>query len=145
MTHCHVACTAKGARSKAGLRQVMHRPGSFLVRAGKVQLEVSEPFTQPRALSAALLERQLVLLGVLLASVSETNQLLILDVLTAASTAPPPKRGLRETPGRRRAVLTALCCAALAGLDSLARRYRGQPSMLLPYSGSCPRNGTHPH
>lgn len=120
-----------------------------------------QPFPQPSSLSAALLERQLVLLGSLLATVSEANQLQILDVLTAAATGPAPtKRGVKESPLRRKAVLTAVCCTALAGLDSLARRYRGaclarsprqQPSRLVNVATisvaalrSCARGGGEP-
>lgn len=73
-----------------------------------------------------LLERQLVLLGRLLATVGEPNQLQILDVLTAAAAGQPAKKGVRESPQRRQAVLTSACCAALSGLDSLAQRYRGE-------------------
>ena len=88
----------------------------------------SNPFPQPSSLSAALLERQLELLGSLLAVVEEPNQVQILDVMLAASNGPPSKPGLKESPLWRRAILITICSTALAGLDSLARRFRGELS-----------------
>ena len=74
----------------------------------------------------ALLERQLELLGSLLAVVEEQNQVKILDVMLAALNGPASKPGLRESPEWRHAILITICSAALAGLDSLARRFRGK-------------------
>jgi len=84
-----------------------------------------QPFPQPKSLSATLLERQLVLLGSLLATVSEANQVQILDVMLAAATMAPPKIRGKDSPLRREAVLTSICCTALAGLDTLACKYQG--------------------
>ena len=94
---------------------------------GILQLQGDQqPFPQPRPLGDVLLERQLVLLGSLLAVVSEANQVQILDVMTsAAKGAALGKAKGKEHPNTRQAVITCVCCAALAGLDSLARRYRG--------------------
>lgn len=84
-----------------------------------------EPFPQPKSLSAALLEVQLVMLGSLLAVVSEANQLQILDVVLAAANGPAPKARGRDNPLRKQAVLTAVCCAALAGLEAFAKKAKG--------------------
>lgn len=91
-----------------------------------------EPFPQPKSLSAALLEVQLVVLGSLLAVVSQTNQLQILDVMLAAATRPQAKAKGRENPLRRQAVLTSVCCAALAGLEALAQSPTGDYLPSLP-------------
>ncbi len=87
-----------------------------------------EPFPQPKSLSAALLEVQLVMLGSLLAVVSEANQLQIMDVVLAAAAGPAPKARGRDNPLRKQAVLTAVCCAALAGLEAFARKAKGSHS-----------------
>lgn len=92
---------------------------------------MTQPFPQSSSLSAALLERQLELLGSLLAVVEEANQVQILDVMLAASKGPPTRPGLKELPLWRHAILTTICSAALAGLDSLARRFRGIHTVLL--------------
>lgn len=84
------------------------------------------PFQQPNSLSNALLERQLELLGSLLAVVEEANQVQILDVMLNAAKGPPSKPGLKEDPIWRNASLTTICSTALAGLDSLARQFRGK-------------------
>ena len=93
-----------------------------------------EIFQQAKSLPAALLGRQLVLLGRLLATVGEPNQLQILDVLTAAAAGQAVKKGMKESPPRRQAVITSACCAALSGLDSLAQRYRGKSLLKPPYT-----------
>ena len=85
-----------------------------------------EPYPQPKSLSAALLEVQLVMLGSLLAVVSEANQLQILDVVLAAAAGPAPKARGKDNPLRKQAVLTAVCCAALAGLDAFAKKAKGR-------------------
>ncbi|CAL8466413.1 g5949 [Coccomyxa elongata] len=97
--------------------------------AGAAVLKRShQPLPQPRSLSAALLEAQLTLLGSLLAVVSQPNQLQILDVLNAASNEGMGGKGRRERPDpvRRHTAVTCVCAAALAGLDTLARKFRGE-------------------
>lgn len=86
-------------------------------------MQVASPFPQPKGLGASLLEVQLVLLGNLLAVVSEANQVQILEVMTAAADGGPARKD--RDPGQQQAVVTAVCCAALAGLDVLACKYRG--------------------
>ncbi|KAK9820084.1 hypothetical protein WJX72_005985 [[Myrmecia] bisecta] len=83
------------------------------------------PFPQPKSLGAALLEAQLVLLGNLLAVVSEANQLQILEVMTVAADGGPGKKKEKD-PTKRNAIVTSVCSAAIAGLDVLAHKYRGE-------------------
>lgn len=94
----------------------------------------SPPFPQPRALGTALQEAQVTLLGSLLAVVSQQNQLQILDLLATAAAAPTSKSRDRDAPGVRRGIVTAVCCAALAGLVVLARPQRGEQA---PIDASC--------
>ena len=60
--------------------------------------------------------------------VEEANQVQILDVMLNAAKGPPSKPGLKEDPIWRNASLTTICSTALAGLDSLARQFRGKIS-----------------
>eukprot|EP00884_Botryococcus_braunii_P001693 jgi/Botrbrau1/11524/Bobra.0393s0003.2 len=85
-----------------------------------------QPFPQPKSLGAALLEAQLVLLGNLLAVVSEANQLQILDIMIEAAAEPQQKKRDRLDASRHHAVVTSICCCALAGLDVLAKKCRGE-------------------
>ncbi|KAK9798183.1 hypothetical protein WJX73_010462 [Symbiochloris irregularis] len=89
-----------------------------------IDTTTAQQFPQPRSLSQALLEAQVTLLGSLLAVVSQTNQQQILDLLAAAAAAPGSKASNRDAQGVRRGVVTAVCCAALAGLVVLARPQR---------------------
>ena len=103
-------------------------PVSSGVKGGSRHLHAEhEPFPQPKSLSAALLEVQLVMLGSLIAVVSQANQLQILDVMLAAAASPAPKARGKENPLRRQAVLTATCCTALAGLEAVAEKAKGSP------------------
>ena len=101
--------------------------GTETAAAGALQRPY-QPLPQPRSLTAALLEAQLTLLGSLLAVVSQANQLQILDVLNTAANegAGPKSRRERPDPARRHTLVTCVCAAALAGLDALARKYRGE-------------------
>ena len=90
-----------------------------------------QPFPQPKSLSAALLEVHLVTLGSLLAVVSQANQLQVFDVILAAVASPGPKAKGRENPLRKQAVLTAVCCTALAGLDAVAKKSRGMSRLFI--------------
>ena len=57
--------------------------------------------------------------------VNEANQLQILEVLISAADGGQGRK--REKDGtRRHAIVTSVCCAALAGLDVLAHKYRGE-------------------
>lgn len=59
---------------------------------------------------------------------NEANQLQILEVLISAADGGQGRK--REKDGtRRHAIVTSVCCAALAGLDVLAHKYRGEPSL----------------
>ena len=59
--------------------------------------------------------------------VNEANQLQILEVLISAADGSQWRK--REKDGtRRHAIVTSVCCAALAGLDVLAHKYRGELS-----------------
>ena len=56
----------------------------------------------------------------------------ILDVLNTAASEGAGGKGRRERPDpvRRHTAVTCVCAAALAGLDTLARKFRGaQPSL----------------
>ncbi len=58
----------------------------------------------------------------------------ILDVLNTAASEGAGGKGRRERPDpvRRHTAVTCVCAAALAGLDTLARKFRGaQPSLTL--------------
>ena len=56
----------------------------------------------------------------------------ILEVLNVAATegSGPKSRRERSDPNRRHTLVTCACAAALAGLDTLARKYRGKLPLL---------------
>lgn len=60
----------------------------------------------------------------------------ILDVLNTASNEGMGGKGRRERPDpvRRHTAVTCVCAAALAGLDTLARKFRGMPTLYAPAS-----------
>ena len=71
----------------------------------------------------------------------------ILDVLNTASNEGLGGKGRRERPdpARRHTAVTCVCAAALAGLDTLARKFRGKPTLTdaaSPFFIKCKR-GSH--
>ena len=63
-----------------------------------------------------------------LSSSGDVTALQILEVLNAAAKESGAGKSRRERadPSRRHTLVTCACAAALAGLDALARKYRGK-------------------
>ena len=64
-------------------------------------------------------------------------------MMTAAAAGAPAKKRDKELPARRPAIVASVCCAALAGLDSLARKYRGTHAHLLSWVASIVSHSAH--
>lgn len=84
------------------------------------------------------------LLGALLADVSEANQMQILDLMRQAAEGTDTSGKRREKDAAKRQVtLMGICASAIAGLRALAQRLRGLllNPLLNRVAGVCMREG----